>query len=155
MQSITIEPAEITTNYEQNYPSYDIVDSSGNMVEKAEPEKGTTVPETGSPIPKLSKSQIGKARRQFITVQNPRVMVCKHRLDLKRQPRHRNCESCWWAWFQNNGEMVKTADEAYQSGHPEIIVMLQGQKFYDNFIRFMATVAKLESQMKPKEESHE
>jgi hypothetical protein len=51
--------------------------------------------------------------------------------------------------------MVKTADEAFQNGHPEIIIMLQGKKFYDNFIRFMATVAQLESQMKPQEESGE
>ena len=120
--------------------TYDIVDSSGNIVEEANP-----APEPV--IPKLTKAEIGKIRKQYITVKNPRVIICKHRLNLKSQPRHRNCENCWWAWFQNNGEMVKTADDAYQSGHPEIIVMLQGQKFFEYFVKFMATVARLESQI--------
>ena len=116
--------------------TYDVIDETGTLIEEATP-----APEPV--IPKLTKAQIGQARKQFITVKNPRVRGCKHRLNLKSQPRHRNCESCWMAWLQNNGEMVKTADEAYQSGHPEIIIMLQGEKFYKNFLSFMSTIANL------------
>ena len=128
--------------------TYDVIDSTGTLIEEATPAPDPV-------IPKITRAQIGKIRKQHITVQHSRVVGCGHRLDLKRQPRHNNCENCWWAWFQNNGEMVKTADEAFQSGHPEIIVMLQGNKFYKNFLKFMATVARLEAQMKPQEESNE
>lgn len=131
--------------------TYDVVDSEGNLVEAAE-QAAEQAPEPV--IPKLTKTMIGKARKAYITVQHPRSIGCHHRLDLKRQPIHRNCEHCWWAWFNNNADVVRTADEIVQSGHPELIVKLQGVKFFKNFCKFMATVAqlkKIQESLKPQE----
>jgi hypothetical protein len=47
--------------------TYDVVDSTGALVEKAEP---------APVVPKLTRGQLGKARKQFITVTNPRVIGC-------------------------------------------------------------------------------
>jgi len=117
--------------------TYDIVDSEGTLVEEAAPQPETV-------LPKLTRGEIGKLRKQYITVQHPRVIGCKHRLDLKRQPTHRNCHKCWFAWFQNNKEVVATADEVFKNGHFELIVKLQGHKFYNYFTRFMGTVERLQ-----------
>jgi hypothetical protein len=51
--------------------------------------------------------------------------------------------------------MVKTADEVFQNGHPELIVQLQGEVFYKNFLKFMSTVARLKDLEKPIEEAKE
>lgn len=131
---------------------YDVVDSSGNVVETAEEQKAqieaastvVEVPE-GIPLvqeqPKLTEDEIKKLRKQYITVQHPRVIGCKHRLDLSRQPRHRNCQTCWFAWFNNHGEVVQQLDEMHTAGGDTLIVQLQGKKFLHRWRQFMATVA--------------
>jgi hypothetical protein len=62
-------------------------------------------------------------------------------LDLSRQPKHRNCESCWFAWFQNHGEIVQQLDEMHMADGDALIIQLQGEKFYHRWRQFMATVA--------------
>jgi hypothetical protein len=148
LEQVDVVDNTLPTTVETEYPSYDIIDSDGTVLEKAEPAP------LRPPI-KLSRVMIGKIRKKQITVHNPRAQGCHHKLDLKSQPKHRNCEHCWWAWFQNNGEMVKTADEVFQNGHPELIVQLQGEVFYKNFLKFMSTVARLKDLEKPIEEAKE
>jgi len=109
--------------------TYDVVDGEGNLVEKA-----VEVP--ANPLP----------RKRNVTVCLPRVIACKHRLDLSRPPRHRNCDDCWFAFFQNNPHTVETADELHQAGNSRLIEQLQGTKFLKKFRNFMSTVAKLKEQ---------
>jgi hypothetical protein len=109
--------------------SYDVVDGEGNLVEKA-----VEVPVN----PFIRKKQL--------PCHLPRVIACKHRLDLSRPPRYRNCDSCWFAFFQNNPRTVETADELHQAGNSRLIEQLQGTKFLEKFRNFMSTVAKLKEQ---------
>lgn len=136
---------------------YDIVDSEGNVVETAAEQKAQieaasvvvegnhdnvmVVDSIGDPKKELTEGEIKKLRKQYITVQHPKVVGCKHRLDLSRQPRHRNCQTCWFAWFNNHGEIVQQLDEMHTASGDAVIVQLQGKKFYHRWRQFMATVA--------------
>ena len=119
---------------------YDVVDSDGVLVEQAVDKPVITM------MPKLTKRQLGKIRRVHVTINHPRVTGCLHRLDLTKHPRHRNCHNCWWAWFNNNGGTVTTADELWQAGNSKMIEQLNGTKFLKYFIKFMATVAHMKTQ---------
>jgi|ERR1017187_4663664 hypothetical protein len=113
---------------------YDVVDSDGVLVEQAVDKPVITM------MPKLTKGQLGKIRRVHVTINHPRVTGCLHRLDLTRHPKHRGCHSCWFAWFQNNGPTVATADELYKAGNKKLIEELNGTIFYKHFLMFMATI---------------
>lgn len=78
---------------------------------------------------------------QYTSVKLPRVNVCRHKLDLRRQPRQRNCQYCWFAFFQNHGEVVQQCDEMFQADGGVLLVELQGKKFLHRFRQFMATIA--------------
>lgn len=101
-------------------------------------EKATTALDT-RPIPTPGKMK--KLRKQFITVQHPKVAACGHELDLSRQPVHKNCDTCWFAWFQNHGEIVQQCDEMFQADGGKMIIQLQGKKFLHRWRQFMATMA--------------
>ena len=82
-----------------------------------------------------------KLRKLYVTVKHPRVAGCGHRLNLHKQPRHRNCQTCWFAWLNNNGKVVQQLDEMHTKGEDAIIVALQGVKFFHRFLQFMSTIA--------------
>ena len=84
--------------------------------------------------------------KNMVTIAHPRVTQCGHRLDLGRQPRHRNCESCWFAWFNTNGKVSQQCDEMFQSDDGVLIEHLQGTKFLKRWLQFMATLAKWKKQ---------
>ncbi len=109
---------------------YDVVDSDGTVIETAEEQH-----------PKPKPIDIRRARKQYVTVQHPRVIPCGHKLDLSRKPIHINCPSCVFAWFQNHGEICQQLDEMYNVHGPDSIIQLQGIKFYKQWRKFMATVA--------------
>jgi hypothetical protein len=129
---------------------YDVVDSEGNVIEvaaeqKAQIEEASAV--VNSPVPlererkQPTEGEMKKLRKQYVTMQNPKVVACGHSLDLSKQPRHRGCESCWFAFFNEHGEMVRQLDEMHTSGNDAIIVALQGSKFLHRWKQFMATIA--------------
>jgi hypothetical protein len=97
--------------------------------------------------PPLTQTEIRKLRRQFITVVHPRVAACGHKHVADKQPRHRNCPHCWFAWFQNHGELVQTTDELHSTeGGIAMILQLQGAKFLRRFRQFMSTIAHFKAQ---------
>jgi len=89
----------------------------------------------------ITPGELKRVNKQFVTVQHPRVIGCQHRLDLSRQPRHRNCETCWFAWFQNHGEVVQQLDEMHVAEGDDLIEQLQGKKFLHRWRQFMSTIA--------------
>lgn len=89
----------------------------------------------------LTDFDLRKLRKLYVTVQHPKVKACGHRLDMGRQPTHRNCESCWFAWFNEHGQIVQQLDEMLQTHGEELIVKLQGKKFLHRWLQFMSTVA--------------
>lgn len=147
---------------------YDIVDSAGNVVETAAEQASqieansavVTLPEVPEiPLereqPKLTEGEIKKLRKQYVTVQLPRVLACQHRLDLSRQPRHRNCETCWFAWFNSHGEIVQQCDEMFQADRGVMLTNLQGTKFVKRFLQSMSTIASWKATEAVKENSEQ
>lgn len=70
-----------------------------------------------------------------------RIPSCGHKFVPGREPRHRNCESCWFTFFQVHGELVRTADEIHKQFGVAGLRQLKGPKFTKNFTRFMSTIA--------------
>jgi len=134
---------------------YDVVDSTGEVLETAAEQLAAAenvehIVVDSIPLererPPLSIGEIKKLRKQYVTVQHPRVIACQHELNLNAQPTHRNCESCWFAWFQNHGEIVQQLDEMHTSGNDAAIIQLQGKKFYRRWRQFMSTIAQWKQQ---------
>ncbi len=100
--------------------------------------------EFDAPKPEPTIGEIKKARKLYWTVSHPKVVACEHRLDLTRQPAHRNCQHCWFAWFNEHGEIVQQLDEMFVTGPSgvDMIIQLQGIKFYKMWRKFMSTIAK-------------
>lgn len=97
--------------------------------------------------PKLTDTEIRRLRRQFITVVYPRVAACGHKYVADKQPRHRNCADCWFAWLNAHGELVQTTDELHNTeGGIGMILQIQGAKFLKMFRRFMSTIAHMKAQ---------
>lgn len=74
------------------------------------------------------------------TLKYQHIPMCGHSFVPEHEPRHRNCESCWFAFFQVHGEMTQAVEQLYQT-NPEILLNLKGKKFVRNFLKFMSTVA--------------
>lgn len=113
---------------------YEIVDSSGNPVLDELPQKEA--------LNLLSPETLSKLRKQYVTVKLPVVKACMHRLDISRQPRHKNCEHCWFAFFSSHKNVVDQIHEMFTNGLAQTIVDLQGYKYLSNYLKFMATLAK-------------
>ena len=111
--------------------TYDIVDSEGTLIE----HDGVPVGDEPVPVPAPALP----ARQ---TCHLPVVKACGHRLDLHVQPSHRNCEDCWFAFFNTHGELCQQLDEMHTSeGGDSAIIQLQGAKFLHRWKQFMATIA--------------
>jgi hypothetical protein len=101
-------------------------------------------------IEALTKAEYKAGMRSQFTIRH-RPLPCGHKLAAGQPPRHRNCEACWFTFFQVHGELTKAVEEAYNSQGTEVgrelVKQLRGSKFLSNFLKFMSTVAALKSQM--------
>ena len=133
---------------------YDVVDSEGNVVETAEQqiEMKDKITEEGKEVildraaPQLSTGELKKLRKTYVTIQHPRVVTCGHKLDLSRFPRHRNCQSCLFSWFNSHGEICQQLDEMFVADGSKLIVQLQGTKFLHRWRQFMSTIASMKEE---------
>lgn len=91
---------------------------------------------------KVTLSEIKKLRKQFWTVQREVVAMCGHKIVHETPPKN-NCEVCWFAWFQNHGELVQELDKCFTEEEygDQILTSIWGSKFVKNFLAFMSTVA--------------
>lgn len=95
-------------------------------------------PEVIEKVPGLREYK--KMMRQFFTVQHKRVAACGHKF-TGQEPRT-NCQFCWFAYFNENGEFTKSLDELWRSPNGKnMLPALRGAKFTKMFLRFMSTVA--------------
>jgi hypothetical protein len=69
-------------------------------------------------------------------------------MDVINEPRHRNCENCWWNFLLYHPQLVSSVDEAWREHGKEFIIRLRGKKFTDMFGRFQKTVQHLKEQEK-------
>lgn len=89
----------------------------------------------------ITRAEYKKYQRQNTTVKHQRVPMCGHKFVQGKEPRHKNCETCWFSFFQVYGELTQSVEEVYAKKGPALIVQLKGKKFLVNFLKFMATVA--------------
>lgn len=91
---------------------------------------------------KLSLKEYKNLMRQYFTVRRPIVQGCGHKIDVDDlDGPGNNCESCWFAFFNNHGELVKTVAEMIQKHGSETVVRMRGVKFLKMFRSFMSTLA--------------
>ena len=118
---------------------YDIVDSDGNIVETAEAQATARANAIDKAEPEVT---VPEKVKNYPTVL-PRVKACGHRLHPMFQPRMRNCQHCWYAWFDFHKEIVSQLDHMHSEGHDAVIKQLQGDKFYHRWRQYMSTMARL------------
>jgi len=75
----------------------------------------------------------------------PRVRGCGHKLDLKRQPRHRNCKVCWTAFFRNQDEMAENIAKILVEQGAHRIAETFGDKFLTRFHEYCSLVERMEA----------
>jgi hypothetical protein len=85
-----------------------------------------------------------KSRKPNRTIHHDKVQICGHKYDGSRPP-NTNCESCWFTWFNIHGKLVQATEEAFQKYGKEMVVGIQGEKFFKMWLRFMATVANMKN----------
>ena len=94
----------------------------------------------------LPEHQLRELRAKYFTVRHQRIIDCGHKLDALNEPRHRNCEACWFLFFETHPDLVTTADKAYLEQGRSFLDRMRGQKFTDFFVRYMATKLALQKE---------
>lgn len=89
----------------------------------------------------ITRGEYKDAMRKQFTVRRPSVPACGHRFAHSSEPRHSNCESCWFAFFQVHGELTQACDEVFKKFGEAGLRQLRGPKFTKNYLRFMSTLA--------------
>jgi hypothetical protein len=95
--------------------------------------------ENGKP-PELTPELLRRLRGKYFTVRHPLLKDCGHRLDMINEPRHRNCENCWFQWFNSHPGLVEVADQMFRTQGKVAIEGMRGKRFVRMFVRYMATV---------------
>jgi hypothetical protein len=122
---------------------YEFQESSEESIPEATKGIGAAVISSGtSDTPKAVKRALGA---KFQPRQLPKVRGCGHSIDLARQPRHRNCESCWTAFFHNQPEMSENLAKNIQDQGVEPIVHVHGEKFLKRFVKYAILLAQVEN----------
>lgn len=105
----------------------------------------------------ITKAEYKAGMREQFTVKHTTNPTCGHRIVVGQEPRHRNCDSCWFTYFQVHGEITKLADEIFQKhGHEEggqIVAQIKGRVFLNNYLKFMSTVAQWKANMETAQQS--
>ena len=84
-----------------------------------------------------------------------RVPMCGHKFIPGHEPRHRNCEACWFTFFQVHGELTQSCDQVFaELGEPALRQLRPG-KFVKNFLKFMSTLAQWQEAAKAVKETNE
>lgn len=97
--------------------------------------------------PEITYAQYKKLMGQFFTVRHDIVEACGHKFVAGSTPKHANCEACWWAFFQLNGEATKQLDEFYRTEGKDWLIARHGKKFVTMFVRFMSTIVRLKKEL--------
>jgi len=93
----------------------------------------------------ITRKQFKEYLRWHFTVRRSIVKACGHKINLTSfaDPRH-NCDSCWFAYFQNNGQMTQIADECFQNAGRDVLERSRGKRFVKYFLRIMSTIARFQ-----------
>lgn len=90
-----------------------------------------------TPKKDYSRAEIGKMRRQFMTIQHGKVVACGHAYVPSSDPRF-NCEDCWVAHFMTQEGLLRGVNAIVRTfGIPQL-KKTRGERFVKHYERFLA-----------------
>jgi hypothetical protein len=105
-------------------------------------EQTSNPEETPKPV-QFTRKMWKEYMRVNFTVRRDIVRACGHKLSHTTDPRT-NCESCWFAYFNTNGQMTQIADECFNEAGRDVLERSRGKNFVKQFLKFMSTVARFQ-----------
>ena len=102
------------------------------------PDAGGNQATATAPAPRApNRMEIGRMRRQYLTITRATVDACGHKFNHEKQPTD-NCPDCWYAYFKTSVNM----DELHQQLSipkfgPLVLTREYGAKFVKMFRRFL------------------
>lgn len=95
----------------------------------------------------MTERQFRELRGKYFTVRHHRVQPCGHKADSLNEPRHRNCQSCWFMFFESHPQLVEVTDRAFIEHGTRFLDRMRGKAYTKWFGRFMATKLRLKQEM--------
>ena len=132
-------------------PSQEVAVARGPVTEPYRGVAQILADDAAKPPTMLTETQFRALRRQYFTIRHGRCQPCGHRFDVITEPRT-NCSHCWFHWLNEHGELVQTADRAFQEQGEKFLIAMRGQRFTGMFKRFMSTLARLKAEEEKKNE---
>src|ERR1035437_3562698 len=130
-------------------PSQEVTVDHGPVAEPCRGVAKILADDAAKPPQTLTETQFRALRKQYFTIRHPRAPICGHKMDVLNEPRT-GCELCWYAWLNMHGDLVQTADRAYQEQGERFLTAMRGRKFTKMFLRFMSTLARLKAEEEKK-----
>lgn len=97
-------------------------------------------PDKDGKPPQLTEKLLRRLRGKYFTVKHPTLTDCGHRLDMINEPNHRNCENCWFQFFNTHPQLVEVSDQFFRTHGKNAMIGMRGLKFVKMFCRYMATI---------------
>jgi hypothetical protein len=123
-----------------------VIDKVAEQKEKIIAEN-SLAKESENPPKTLTRQEYKKAMRTFFTQRHATVTPCGHKFHPTAEPKN-NCQYCWIAFFQNQGQITKIADECFRNEGEAVLTKIKGKKFTKNFKKFMAALCLLLEEQK-------
>jgi hypothetical protein len=103
--------------------------------------------------PKMTRKVWKEMMRIHFTVRRSTVKSCGHKINIQSDPRN-HCYECWFAYFQNNQQMTKIADECFTEAGRDVLERSRGKIFVKYFLMFMSTIARFQREAAEKEKQN-
>jgi hypothetical protein len=96
-------------------------------------------PNADGTYPAITPKLLKQLRGRYFTVKHVLLTNCWHKLDMINFPK-RNCENCYFTWFNTHPQLVETADQFFRIHGKGPLIGMRGRKFFIAFVRYMATI---------------
>lgn len=107
--------------------------------------------------PQMTRQVWKQMMRMHFTVRRGTSPSCGHKLSSINVPNEKgentlfitsdprkNCDSCWFTYFNTNGDMTNIADECFREAGRDVLERSRGKRFVKYFLRFMSTLARFQ-----------
>jgi hypothetical protein len=107
--------------------------------------------------PQMTRKVWKEMMRIHFTVRRGTAPGCGHKLSSINVPNEKgentlfitsdprkNCDSCWFTYFNTNGQMTNIADECFREAGRDVLERSRGKRFVRYFLRFMSTIARFQ-----------
>jgi hypothetical protein len=109
--------------------------------------------------PQMTRKVWKQMMRTYFTIRRGKAQPCGHKLSSINVPNEKgeatvfitsdprkNCDSCWWTYFNTNGQMTQIADECFREAGRDVLERSRGKRFVKYFLRFMSTIARFQKE---------